>query len=337
VSAGEHTCPAVTRNLEGSFTARFLMNQSITPAGARGALLLSADAGRLGYRRQFGTPELPGLSLSRAERFCCCKRPSNIRFTARSDLRRWWTKEKSRCGGAISISRICAIAIRWADAARREHFRWSGCCFVWRPGKALTQPPPWMARFWAPPRARACTDNARFSFAQRCFPARTPIDLTRRRDSQYGISPRAAAKEHWLFRASRCSQLQPVPSQRKPTFSPLRPPHRKIGVQISQYWNPPFRRPYDKCYRHHLRISSRMPDKSVLERYYVAWWIGLGEEKFRGTARIACAEPISTGPLWLRLEIRRARATRRRGPRGSRMVADIGRQRVLTAPTTVAA
>ena len=33
VSAGEHTCPAVTRNLEGSFTARFLMNQSITPAG----------------------------------------------------------------------------------------------------------------------------------------------------------------------------------------------------------------------------------------------------------------------------------------------------------------
>jgi hypothetical protein len=32
VSAGEHACPAVTRNLEGSITARFLMNQSITSA-----------------------------------------------------------------------------------------------------------------------------------------------------------------------------------------------------------------------------------------------------------------------------------------------------------------
>jgi hypothetical protein len=33
VSAGEHTCPAVTRDLEGSFKARFLMNESITSAG----------------------------------------------------------------------------------------------------------------------------------------------------------------------------------------------------------------------------------------------------------------------------------------------------------------
>jgi hypothetical protein len=33
---------------------------------------------------------------------------------------------------------------------------------------------------------------------------------------------------------SLCSQLHPVPSQRKPTFSPLRPPHRKTGIQISQ-------------------------------------------------------------------------------------------------------
>jgi len=33
VSASEHSCPAVTRNLEGSITVRFLMNQSFTPAG----------------------------------------------------------------------------------------------------------------------------------------------------------------------------------------------------------------------------------------------------------------------------------------------------------------
>ena len=33
VSAGTHTCPAVTRNLEGSITARFLMNQSFASAG----------------------------------------------------------------------------------------------------------------------------------------------------------------------------------------------------------------------------------------------------------------------------------------------------------------
>jgi hypothetical protein len=33
VSAGEHSCPAVTRNLEGSIGIRFLMNQSITSAG----------------------------------------------------------------------------------------------------------------------------------------------------------------------------------------------------------------------------------------------------------------------------------------------------------------
>jgi len=32
-SASEHSCPAVTRNLEGSITLRFLMNQSFTPAG----------------------------------------------------------------------------------------------------------------------------------------------------------------------------------------------------------------------------------------------------------------------------------------------------------------
>jgi len=59
--------PAVTRNLEGSFTARFLMNQSITPAGHVVPSTFSRRW-RLGYRRQFGTPELPGLSLSRAER-----------------------------------------------------------------------------------------------------------------------------------------------------------------------------------------------------------------------------------------------------------------------------
>ena len=33
VSAGEHSCPGVTRNLEGSIGIRFLMNQSITSAG----------------------------------------------------------------------------------------------------------------------------------------------------------------------------------------------------------------------------------------------------------------------------------------------------------------
>ena len=33
LSASEHSCPAVTRNLEGSITVRFLMNQSFTPAG----------------------------------------------------------------------------------------------------------------------------------------------------------------------------------------------------------------------------------------------------------------------------------------------------------------
>jgi hypothetical protein len=33
VSAGEHSCPPVTRNLEGSIVVRFLMNQSITSAG----------------------------------------------------------------------------------------------------------------------------------------------------------------------------------------------------------------------------------------------------------------------------------------------------------------
>jgi len=32
-SASEHSCPAVTRNLEGSVTVRFVMNQSFTPAG----------------------------------------------------------------------------------------------------------------------------------------------------------------------------------------------------------------------------------------------------------------------------------------------------------------
>jgi len=33
VSAGEHSCSSVTRNLEGSLALRFLMNQSIVPAG----------------------------------------------------------------------------------------------------------------------------------------------------------------------------------------------------------------------------------------------------------------------------------------------------------------
>jgi hypothetical protein len=33
LTPGEHSCPAVTRNLEGSFSVRFLMNQSITSAG----------------------------------------------------------------------------------------------------------------------------------------------------------------------------------------------------------------------------------------------------------------------------------------------------------------
>jgi len=33
VSAGQHSCPAVTRNLEGSFNLRFLMDQSFVPSG----------------------------------------------------------------------------------------------------------------------------------------------------------------------------------------------------------------------------------------------------------------------------------------------------------------
>ena len=56
--------------------------------------------------------------------------------------------------------------------------------------------------------------------------------------------------------------------------------------------NPPFRRPYDKCYRHHLRISSRMPDKSVLERYYVAWWMRLAKKSSGGPHDRLCRGDI---------------------------------------------
>jgi len=139
------------------------------------------------------------------------------------------------------------------------------------------------------------------------FPARTPIDLTRA-VIPIRHSPRAAAKEHWLFRGVALLSAPAGTVAAQPTFSPLR--HHIENRRTDQpILNPPFRRPYDKCYS---TICGFLAGCRT-NRYWKGTMSPGGSgsrRKFRGR-HDRCAEAISTG-RYAAVEFS-GRATRRRG------------------------